>query len=127
MESHEDPLSARRLGKLASIGACESTLADEVRERPARLAVGAPGTDLGATPVPRFDPEPRAIDLDAALAGIDGEVARLRMSFAVLTADGWASTVVLDGVEIDPHWIARHAVHDPTRHLIDIQRLRNAL
>ena len=49
------------------------------------------------------------------------------MSFAVLTADGWASTVVLDGVEIDPHWIARHAVHDPTRHLIDIQRLRNAL
>jgi hypothetical protein len=91
------------------------------------VAVGQPGTDLGASPVPRFDPEPRAVDLDATLARIDEEVTLLRMSFAALATDAWASMVVLDGEEIDPHWIARHTAHDPTHHLLDIERLRKAL
>ena len=67
------------------------------------------------------------IDLDTTLAGIDEEVTRLRINFATLATDAWASMVTLDGEEIDPHWIARHAVHDPTHHLLDIERLRNAL
>ena len=91
------------------------------------VAVGQSGTDLGASPEPRFEPEARAVDVDATLARIDEEVTLLGVSFAALAPDAWASMVVLDGEEIDPHWIARHAVHDPTHHLLDIERLRNAL
>lgn len=71
------------------------------------VAVDQPGTDLGESPEPLFDPEPRAVNLDATLARIDEEVTRLRMSFAALATDAWASTVILDGEEIDPHWIER--------------------
>jgi hypothetical protein len=58
---------------------------------------------------------------------IDEEVTLLRMKFGALFTDAWASTVVLDNKDIDPHWIVRHAVHDPTHHLLDIERLRKAL
>ena len=91
------------------------------------VAVGQPGTDLGPSPEPRFEPEAKAVDLNATLSRIDEEVTLLRVSFNALAPNGWASMVVLDGEDIDPHWIARHAVHDPTHHLLDIERLRNAL
>jgi hypothetical protein len=91
------------------------------------VVVARPGTDLGASPEPRYDPEPRAVDLEASLTRIDEEVTLLRMTFAALATDAWTSMVVLDDKEIDPHWIARHTVHDPTLHLLDIESLRGAL
>jgi len=90
------------------------------------VAIGQPGTDLGEAPRPRFDPEPRTVDVDATLTRIEEEVSKLVMSFTVLTRGAWASTVILDGKEVDPHWITRHAVHDATHHLLDIKRIRAA-
>ncbi|HMG27288.1 MAG TPA: hypothetical protein VKH36_10795 [Acidimicrobiia bacterium] len=43
---------------------------------------GDPGTDLGDAPVPAFEPEPRAIDVDAALAGLTAEADRLSRALA---------------------------------------------
>lgn len=90
-------------------------------------AVGRPGTDLGEPPAPRFDPEPRIIDIEAARAGIDLEARALRDRLAELTDAAWKSTVIVGDEEIDPHWISRHAVHDSTHHLLDVDRLRHAL
>jgi hypothetical protein len=91
------------------------------------VVIGQPGTDLGTSPESVFQPEPRAVDLDATLARIDDEVTRLGMSFAALAKNAWDSTVIFDGETVDPHWIARHAVHDPSHHLLDVARLRQAL
>jgi hypothetical protein len=33
----------------------------------------------------------------------------------------------VSGNMLNLHWVARHAVHDPTRHLRDVSRLRAAL
>ncbi len=41
-------------------------------------AVAQPGADLGDAPAPVFDPEPRSIDVAAALSGIDREAGALR-------------------------------------------------
>jgi hypothetical protein len=90
-------------------------------------AVSQPGTDLGLYPDSRFDPEPRRIEVEGALAGIAREATGLKESLSELPDGAWASTVVLDGTEADPHWIVRHAVHDASHHLLDIERLRQAL
>ena len=90
-------------------------------------AVRQPGADLGASPESRFDAEPRPIEIESALAGIGREAIALRQSLSKLPPDDSAWTVILDGTEVDPHWIVRHAVHDATHHLLDIKRLRNAL
>jgi hypothetical protein len=87
-------------------------------------AVAQPGTDLGESPSTRLQPEPRPVDIDLALAGIEREANLLRYSLSELTASEWQSKVMLDGDWVDPHWIARHAVHDSTHHLLDIERLR---
>ena len=67
------------------------------------MVVTQPGTDLGKSPSSPFQPESRHIDID------------------------WHSIVMLDGINVDPHWIVRHAVHDSTHHLFDIEHLRSAL
>lgn len=90
-------------------------------------AVGQPGVDLGASPESRFDTEARPIDVESALAGIEWEATALRESLSELAPDAWTSIVILDGAGVDPHWIVRHAVHDATHHLLDVQRLRDAL
>jgi hypothetical protein len=90
-------------------------------------AVGQPGTDLGEAPEPRFDPEPRAIDIGVALSGIDREASALRGRLAELPDSAWYSKVTAGGDAIDARWIARHAVHDATHHLLDVDRLREAL
>jgi hypothetical protein len=90
-------------------------------------AVMQPGTDLGKPPEPRFDPEPRLIEIDSALAGIDREATSLRDRLAELPPTAWCSKAIVDENEIDPHWIVRHAVHDATHHLLDVERLRGAL
>jgi hypothetical protein len=35
--------------------------------------------------------------------------------------------VMLDGTDVDLHWIVRHAVHDASHHLLDVKRLRDDL
>jgi hypothetical protein len=90
-------------------------------------AVTRPGADLGSSPEQPFAPEPRQVDVNAALDGIDREAGSLHRQLSGLPADDWSRTVVIDGTTVDPRWIARHAVHDGTHHLDDIERLRGAL
>jgi hypothetical protein len=44
-----------------------------------------------------------------------------------LPAASWAASAIIGGEEVDARWICRHAVHDATHHLHDIERLRRAL
>ena len=90
-------------------------------------ALAEPGTDLGKPPEPRFDPEPRIIDVEDALSGIDRQANALRHRLTELPDSSWDCTATVGGDEIDSHWIARHAVHDASHHLLDVDRLREAL
>ena len=90
-------------------------------------SISQPGTDLGESPPPQFASQPRRIDVRAALDGIDREARSLSRQLAELSCHAWSLTVTIDGSSVDPHWIARHAVHDATHHLLDIGRLRSAL
>lgn len=90
-------------------------------------AVNSPGTDLGEPPETAFGPEPRVIDVGVALAGLSRETEHLADALAGTPPRIWTSTVVVSGDVLDLHWIARHAVHDPTHHLGDVARLRAAL
>lgn len=90
-------------------------------------ALSDPGTDLGAAPESRFDPEPRVIDIDQALAGLSLEAKLLNDALTAVPPSAWSTTVVVDGDHLDVQWIARHAVHDPTHHLRDVARLRASL
>jgi hypothetical protein len=90
-------------------------------------ALSQPGTDLGQSPPSEFESQPRKIDVQAALDGIDREARLLSRQLSELSADDWFITVTFDGTSVDPHWIARHMVHDATHHLLDILRLRSAL
>lgn len=124
-----DDLLGRRVDGLWSI----SEYANHVREVLfgmrflLDIAVTQPGTDLGESPSSPFELEPRQIDLDAALAGMEREVTSLLRAFSDLSTNEWHSVVTLDGANVDPDWILRHAVHDSTHHLLDIERLRRAL
>jgi hypothetical protein len=91
------------------------------------IAGTQPGTDLGESPSSSFEPEPRQIDIDAALVGIEREMTSLLEAFSALSPNEWHSMVTLNGINIDPHWIVRHVVHDSTHHLLDMERLRLAL
>ncbi len=90
-------------------------------------ALSQPGTDLGESPPPQFASQPRQIDVGAALDGIDHEARSLSQQLSGLSSNDWLLTVRFDGASVDPHWIARHIVHDATHHLLDIGRLRSAL
>jgi hypothetical protein len=90
-------------------------------------AIAQPGADLGEAPEPPFEREPRVIDVDSVLAGIDREATSLRGRLSELSPSAWSSKVIVDGNEVDPHWIVRHAVHDATHHLLDVERLRREL
>ena len=89
--------------------------------------IAEPGTDLGEAPSSTFQPEPRQIDIVAALDGIDNEGMLLVESLEQLSVDQWHVTLTFDGSEIDAGWIVRHAVHDSTHHLLDVEHLRRAL
>jgi hypothetical protein len=90
-------------------------------------AISQPGTDLGPLPPSEFSTEPRQIDVQSALVGLDHEARLLSRQLSELPVDDWLLTVTFDGNAVDPHWIARHVVHDATHHLLDIVRLRSAL
>jgi DinB superfamily len=89
-------------------------------------AVTTPGTDLGESPSSPFDSEPRRIEVEMALGGIEHEATALAERLTRLTPDQWDLAVKLDGDDVDPHWIARHVVHDATHHLDDVAHLRAA-
>jgi hypothetical protein len=91
------------------------------------MALTDPGVDLGEPPEPRFDPEPRQLRADRALAALQKEVKELVAALIALDDDRWASTAIIGTDEVDVHWMVRHALHDITHHLGDIQRLRAAL
>jgi hypothetical protein len=90
-------------------------------------AISQPGTDLGDSPPEQFPSQPRQIDVESALDGIDNEARSLSQQLSGLSSDDWYLTVTFDETSVDPHWIARHTVHDATHHLLDIARLRSAL
>lgn len=91
------------------------------------LAADNPGVDLGEAPEPTFTAEPKAIDVAVALDGIESEAAQLAARLRGLARDAWEASVIFDGSSHDAHWIARHAVHDASHHLMDVDRLRSAL
>jgi hypothetical protein len=90
-------------------------------------ALQGSGADLGEAPDPVFEAEPRVIDIEAALSGLEREAGQLNDTLAATPAGVWASHVIMGGEELDLHWIARHAVHDPSHHLRDVARLRASL
>jgi hypothetical protein len=90
-------------------------------------AITDPGTHLDDPPEPRFDPAPRDIDVDSALTGLHAEAEQLGDALAAAQPSDWRSTVIVGDESHDLHWIARHAVHDASHHLRDVERLRAAL
>jgi MOSC domain-containing protein YiiM len=83
--------------------------------------------DLGASPTPPFTDEPRAIDVEAALEGVESEATALAHELSVVEPTDWTAGVVVDAQRVDVRWIARHAVHDAMHHLHDIARIRHRL
>ena len=121
-------LNRRSIGGMWSIG--EYT--DHVRETifgmrfVLDMALQEPGVNLGEPPEPRFDPEPRQVDIERALADFSSEVQAL-VAALTAAADRWGSTAIVGGNEVDIHWVVRHALHDVTHHLGDVRRLSDAL
>lgn len=91
------------------------------------IAVASPETDLGPAPPSAFSEDAAQIDVRRALGGLRREADQLAERLDALTEAQWSSTVRFDGADHDVHWIARHAVHDATHHLLDLDRLRTAL
>lgn len=90
-------------------------------------ATTRPGINLGTVPEPVFEPVPKLIDLTHALSDIEREASLLAERLAGLTSSEWAAQAIGNGHAVDAHWIARHAVHDATHHLLDVGRLRELL
>jgi hypothetical protein len=90
-------------------------------------AATASGTDLGASPPSSFEEEPRDLDLARALDRIESEATLLADRLAELTNSSWDDVVIVDGEQMDAHWVSRHAVHDATHHLMDVSRIQAAL
>jgi S-DNA-T family DNA segregation ATPase FtsK/SpoIIIE len=91
------------------------------------MVVSQPGIDLGDSHASPFEPQPRKIDVDVALLGLEREATSFLDSLTKLTPNQWDTSVTLDRTDVDPHWIIRHTVHDSNHHLLDIKRLRLAL
>ncbi len=88
------------------------------------IAVADAGTNLGEPPTPRFDPKPRLVDTDAALAASGTEIELLVTRLDELDDELWTCAVTNEGDEVDAHWILRHALHDVIHHLADVAALR---
>ncbi len=91
------------------------------------MAIAEPGIDLGDPPEPRFDPAPRPIDASHALAMFEQEVRQLSEKLAATESERWSSHATISGEVVDVHWVARHAVHDVSHHLGDVEKLRASL
>ena len=89
--------------------------------------LNSPGADLGKPPEPLFTVEPRVIDVQQSFEAFVDEVRQLSERLRGISTDAWDSWVIIDSEHVDIHWIARHAVHDVTHHILDEERLRAAL
>jgi hypothetical protein len=85
------------------------------------------GTWSDAAAMEAIAPEPRSIDVPVTLSGIEHEVRELYGRLTDVSSASWEAVVVIGGEDVDLHWIARHAVHDASHHLDDVQRLRMRL
>ena len=90
-------------------------------------ATTTPGTVLGPPPEPAFQPEPRPFDVDVAISAFAAEITQLVDRLNQLAPDEWDMTVIIGDDTVDAHWIVRHAIHDVTHHLDDINRLRSKI
>jgi hypothetical protein len=90
-------------------------------------ALSQPGVDLGQAPEPRFDRLPRRIDVKTALTELGREAEALAERLRRLSSPERHLTAIIGGEAVDSHWVARHAVHDATHHLDDVERLRKLL
>jgi MOSC domain-containing protein YiiM len=93
----------------------------------AGIALNEPDRDLGSSPKPKFDAEPRTIDMAAAVAAIGAEGRQLAGELAEIDSTRWAAGVTIDDQRVDLRWIARHGVHDSLHHLYDVGRIRARL
>ena len=91
------------------------------------IAVAHPGTDLGEPSEPAFAPAPQPIDVAAAVAAIDTEAHQLAARLRQLGPSAWESEITISAQLHDPRWICRHALHDASHHLLDVDRLKAAL
>lgn len=91
------------------------------------MAFESPDADLGEPPEPAFTPGPRQIDVSDALMRLSDEANELHARLIHLGSDQWRASVRFGGEDHDAHWICRHAVHDATHHLGDVDRLKAAL
>lgn len=90
-------------------------------------AMATPGADLGRAPEPGVSGQARAVDVEAALAGVDTEFRALQAVLKELTDEQWAAAVRVDGKAVPVDWFARHVLHDGLHHLGDIGRIRHQL
>jgi DinB superfamily len=90
-------------------------------------ALETPGLDLGPSPESAFAAEARPVDVQRALSGIRGEATGLVSVLDALTDEQWVVTAQVGSTTIDLRWVARHAVHDATHHLYDVESLRAGL
>ncbi len=103
---------------------------DHVRETAFdnRLAIAkiaaSPGIDLGPSPEPDVEDEPKPIDVPTALAGLVSEFDELQTLLSSLDLDRWNTTCKLAGETVTLGWFARHALHDGLHHLADVGRIR---
>ena len=67
------------------------------------------------------------IDVALALSGIRYEATSLVGVLEPLTDEQWLVTAQVGSTTVDLRWVARHAVHDATHHLYDVESLRAAL
>ena len=91
------------------------------------VAAENPGTDLGDPPASEFSPEAKQVDLEVALRLLRDEAEQLVLAFRGLPRESWSAVVRFEGEDHDAHWICRHAVHDATHHLGDVERLKAAM
>lgn len=91
------------------------------------IARSSPGTDLGEPPEAPFQESPSDIDVSWAVSAFQAEVEQLCDAVEALPVGAWSASCLIGANEVDAHWIIRHALHDTTHHLGDINVLRAAL
>lgn len=90
-------------------------------------AIQSPGLDLGESPTPIFTEAPQPISTAAALDRFRSEIEQLVDSLQGLSPEQQRRTVTIDSSVVNSAWVVRHAVHDITHHIGDIQRLKESL
>jgi DinB family protein len=79
---------------------------------------------------PVIEPEPdapdhgyNALDPDRVLSKLADNAAVMADRAARALPQHWSRTATIGGDEVDAGWLLRHAVHDATHHLRDVQKI----